>query len=170
MRIPDWTVSGERGTWIPYEIEIYPLQIRTDSAVGSEDVLRVGIAKSNESRAGLSHVGIQVVFSNPPIYKISCWKFQQWNATQFDGIPAGNTRVWTIEKTEKTLKLSCNMVTIFHVELTELSVCSLLDNMLNNLKYIKFKYNLNETKTDNASKMFRAKPAGKKHIYISLNF
>ena len=99
-----------------YDIEtMKPLQIKTDSKVGSGDKMWVNFI-GNEN-----HYGLSVTFNDTPSYEVyhcSLWK-------EFT-MPNGNEHIWTITRTKSNLTLYCDSVEIFHLEFSVTNKCEKL--------------------------------------------
>ena len=111
--LSDWTAAGTRGTTIDFDLKSSPLQIQTDSVVGSGHMLYVGFYQLDVYKAGVA-----VSFTKPPKYSFSCGL-----ETPFGNAGADNHRVWTVRKQNNTLQLLCNGVQIFDRNLAESSLC-----------------------------------------------
>ena len=130
--------------YIDYDIETYPLQIRTDSVVGSEDLIRVVFHTADGSNAG----GIRVKFTDPPQYDIGyCTEWVTFTA------PEEQVRTWTITKTDASPILVCNGVEI-------VAYGSCVSQWSKDAAKIYF------TSSDTASEEYRTQPSGK-WIYFS---
>ena len=100
-----WTETGTRNTEIDFDIESTPLQISTDSVIGSGDNLWVRFLDKNSEGAG-----IHMKFVDPPSYTIgSCTQ-----ETDFSIPGTEKYRIWTFKKQDNTLQLLCNGVEIFN--------------------------------------------------------
>ena len=64
--LSDWTAVDEYEVEIAYDLESSPLQIVTDSMLGSEELIRVDFKPEEEN---MGH-GVLVQFTDPPQYKI----------------------------------------------------------------------------------------------------
>ena len=149
--LSDWTAAGEREVNINYDIEDNPLQIRTDSLVGSEDLIRVHFRAENGTGAG----GVRVKFTDPPQYHIT-WCSSHWeNFTA----PEEQLRTWTITVSDSSVILTCNGVEIVNYLFSE----STRDDCVShwNRDVVKMKFMSNNDGTDTASDEYRAKPIGK---------
>ena len=157
--ISDWIATGERNVAIEYDIETNPLQILTDSVVGSEDLIRVGFL-SEDSVGGAVHVK----FTDPHQYRIG-WCIQpDW--VTFTNMPVEDTRVWTITKTATSLVLVCNGVEIFNYLFSESTNSDCVLQWSGDMVTIKF---MSTTYgVDTASDKYRAKPTGRLSLMLSL--
>ena len=85
--IADWTARGELNVYIEYNLDANPLQIRTDSLVGSEDFMSVAfytVAEDISTIAG----GIKIQFTYPPTLMIvNCDDY-----VQLENVPAEQVR------------------------------------------------------------------------------
>jgi len=156
LSVLGWTATGERGVDIVYEIETYPLQIVTDSVVGSEDLIRVGFY-SEDSLGG----AVYVKFTDPPQYSIGSCIYSDW--VTFANMPVEDTRVWTITKTATSLALVCNGVEIFNYLFSESAKSNCVPKWSGDMVTIKFRSSSNGI--DTASDKYRAKPSGNPSFY-----
>ena len=78
-----------------YDLENFPLQIRTDSVIGSDERVSLLLLTSEGVYAG----GIIIVFSNPPIY----WLGYCLHQTNFPSdLPSETDKVWQITFTRSS--------------------------------------------------------------------
>ena len=115
---PGWT-AVPRGVKINYDLENSPLQIRTDSDVGSKEKVRVWFYTAQKSVVG----GVRIFFSNPPKYKlVHCT-----SPTNFPtSLPSENDKVWTTTLTRSSgprVVIHCNDKEVLNVVLTD-TVCN----------------------------------------------
>ena len=61
-----WTETGERNVYIDYNLEANPLQIRTDSLIGSEEMISVAFYTEDDNLAG----AVKIKFTDPPMVNI----------------------------------------------------------------------------------------------------
>ena len=61
----DWRAAGERDVHFNYDLETYPLQILTNSAVGSGDKVYINYYSTDNVATG-----IVLTFADPPQYQI----------------------------------------------------------------------------------------------------
>ena len=107
---PDWTAKSSY-SWIDYDIESNPLQVFTDSAVGSDERMWVRFRGTADSDGA----GITVTFTDPPSYEIGHCHAGPTEIT----LPHGIERIWTISKSRTSLILHCNGVEISNYEFSE---------------------------------------------------
>ena len=93
-------MTGERNREIQFDINSTPLQIHTDSEIGSGDLMWVLFLANPEGA-----VGISVGFDSTPNYHIGSCLIRTKIATEKLG--EHDDRVWTIEKHDTRLKLLC---------------------------------------------------------------
>ena len=96
---------------ISFDIDTTPLQIQTDSVLGSGDVMFVRFVGQNSSGT----VGIDVIFTNPPTYDIG----HCGTRTDFALPGTEKYRIWTFKKQDNTLQLLCNGAEIYNLNYTE---------------------------------------------------
>ena len=143
--------------YIDYDIETYPLQIMTDSVVGSEDLLRVGFDTADGSSAS----GLKVKLTTPPSYVIGYCT--TW--VTFTNIPEERVRTWTITETETSVILACNGVEIVNYLFSESTKDTCVPYWSRNAEKMMFRSD--SAGIDTASDEYRAKPSGKKEIFVA---
>ena len=113
-----WT-AVQRGVKINFDLENYPLQIRTDSVAGSNEKVRVWFYTAQESRVG----GVRIFFSDPPKYKlVHCTSPINFPTS----LPSETDKVWTITlimSSGPRVTIHCNDKEVLDVVLTD-TVCS----------------------------------------------
>ena len=143
--------------YIAYDIETYPLQIMTDSVVGSEHLLRVGFYTAD----GSSAAALQVKFTTPPSYFIG--RCTDW--VTFTNIPEEQVRTWTITETETSVILACNGVEIVNYLFSESTNDNCVPYWSRNAEKMMFRSD--SSGIDTASDEYRAKPSGKQEIFVA---
>ena len=109
-----WTASGPRDTNIDFDLDSAPLQVHTNSAVGSRDILWVRFVELDSDYGP----GITLEFNNPPEYIIGLCNPKLISFT----MPcAEEFRIWTIRMQNNILQLSCNGLEIFDLNIAESS-------------------------------------------------
>ena len=110
----------QRNVKIDFDLENYPLQIKTDSEVGSDEEVRVMFYDSQEALIG----GILLYFESTPQYYIG---YCSSSHVDIPNLPSETEKVWTITFTRTsgvvTLVLHCNEVEVFNVVISG-TVCS----------------------------------------------
>lgn len=101
-------MAGTRGSNIGISLDASPVQVRTDSTIGSGDILWVRFVEPLTDNGP----GIKIVFSDPAIYSIG---YCADNYNQFT-VCAGSERVWTISKQTGRIILICNAEVIFDID------------------------------------------------------
>ena len=111
MLSSEWTATGERNQFIEFDIESTPLQVFTNSEIGSGDVMWVQFANIQET--GI--VGFVVKFDSNPFYSIGqCLENVRIPLNQ---LGTDKDRIWTIEKDSNTrVKLYCNGAEIADID------------------------------------------------------
>jgi len=150
--LSEWTTVDEYEVAIGFDLESRPLQIVTDSVLGSDELLRVEF----QPEEGLMGHGLQVEFTNPPQYKIGpCttgWVTFSLSDTQ--------TRTWTITKTNnEAVSLSCNGVEIFNYLFSASSKDNCVERWTTDV--VKMKFKSGSSGTDTASDEYREKSTGR---------
>ena len=147
---PDWNtpiILTGPGKLIDIDIKILALQIKTESVLGSGDEMWVRFVEHSSDNYS---PGFAVEFQDPPLYRIG----HCLNPVSFT-MPRIGKLIWTVTKTESTLKLQCNGVKIFEYEFAESSheLCTEKWS-LDEARYTRFH------PSDTASLSYRAFPKG----------
>ena len=138
---------------IDFDLQSTPLQIVTDSVLGSGERIRVEFHPQTE---GLAHE-VGILFTDPPQYYISrCglgWVTFSLPDTQV-------LRTWTITKTNnEALSIACDGVEIVSYLFSSSSDAQCVTRWTTYVVDLKFK--ADGSGTDTASDEYRAKPTGK---------
>ena len=112
MTVSDWT-DITRNVEIDYDLETHPLQIKTDSAAGSDEQVYVW----HYTAAGSYIGGIRLEFSNPPEYYIN-YCINYWTPFPVT-LPVEQDKIWTITRTASALKVECNGVEVLNFLFSE---------------------------------------------------
>ena len=153
---PDWMQTGARNRKISFDIGSTPLQILTDSEVGSGDILWARFLPHWDSDIA-DGVGISVRFNNELIFSIGycrTWNIPLAKIPQSD---TNTTKVWTFKKLDETLILLCNGVEIVKYSLKESSL-DCRQRWSRDFKRLQFAST--DQATDTASDAFRPLPRG----------
>ncbi|KAL5261524.1 hypothetical protein ACHWQZ_G007290 [Mnemiopsis leidyi] len=103
----DWSVTGTRGLNIDISLDATPVQIRTDSTIGSDDIMWVRFVQESTDNGP----GVKIFFSDPPVYNLGyCTELTEFSMS------AESRRFWTIRKENGKIKLECNGEVIFDIE------------------------------------------------------
>eukprot|EP00116_Pleurobrachia_bachei_P013085 sb/3473347/ len=95
---------------IPFDLEATPLQIKTDFALGSDDLIDVHMYNKDGSHIGL----VQVYFSPSSIMKYYIgYCTNSWTDLPVEP-PVEVDKIWTITKTESALIIICNNVEVLN--------------------------------------------------------
>nr|AFK75457.1 putative secretory peptide-47 [Pleurobrachia bachei] len=143
----DWT-AVERDVYIPWDLEATPLQIETDSTLGSNEKTWVWLYNKDSGYIGT----VAVTFSSPIQYYIS---YCTAKATDLPVQPPVEVdKIWTITKSETALIITCNDVEVLNYLFTDSSDknCVPKYDGKNDVQQIKF------SSDDTASDFFR--PSG----------
>ena len=147
-------MTGERNRKIQFDLNFTPLQIYTDSKIGSGDVMWVQFFASSGG------VGISVRFDSTPNYYIGLCV--QRTVIPQNNLGKDNDRIWTIEKHGTRLKLLCNGVEIFNYETETSSENDCKDRWTLDFIKIRFTDNTaNNGNMDTASDLYRQHITGK---------
>ncbi|KAL5262300.1 hypothetical protein ACHWQZ_G007879 [Mnemiopsis leidyi] len=114
-------VTAQHGEYIDFDLEATPLQIKTDSAVGSEDQVVVFFFSSHGGRAG----GILLYFG--PTLQYYIWHCQQGIYSNFLApLPTATEKEWRVTVTRTSsvrVVIQCQDVEVANVVLSD-STCS----------------------------------------------
>ena len=115
----DWT-AVQRGIFIPLDLENTPLEIKTDSTLGSEDKVWVYFYTTQGEPKG----GLYIYFSSTPQYYLyAC----STSYTNFPGnLRSAVNKIWriTLDKTAGIrLQIHCNGVEVLNILMSD-STCS----------------------------------------------
>ena len=110
----------KRGELIDHNLEKFPLQIKTRSAVGSQEQLAVWFENANEGFAG----GLFVYFTSPLSYLIDSCTESDISDTSFPSdIPTDIDKIWTLTliRTSETqnLVITCNNKEVLNFSISE---------------------------------------------------
>nr|AFK75461.1 putative secretory peptide-51 [Pleurobrachia bachei] len=107
---PQWAILTT-GDWIavkiPWDLEATPLQIKTNSTLGSVDLIYVNMYDKDGSKIGF----VIVKFSSPMQYNIGYCS--DWTDLPVQP-PVEVEKIWTITKTETVLIIACNNVEVLN--------------------------------------------------------
>ena len=88
------------------DVKATPLQIKTDSTLGSGDLVFVRFFNKGASPAG----GVKLHFTSPMQYELE-WCTEE--RLLLENVPAQQDKVWTIARTlDKSVKIECNGVVV----------------------------------------------------------
>ena len=104
--LTDWTAVGDKGQEINFDIRSTPLQIHTDSEIGSGDLIWAQFVDADGNGRGIS------VYFNPSLrYEIGyCVENIE---ISLEKLGIDKNRIWTIELENTRIKLYCNGMQIF---------------------------------------------------------
>ena len=144
----DWTATGTRNQLIDFDLESSPLQIQTDSVVGSRDLIWVRFLQQQNGG------GLSVWFEDPPRYNLGyCTDMISSERKSFSMPGVEKHRVWTVRKRNNQLQLLCNGVEIFNFNFAESS--SSVCRSKWSLDFTHIQFARGETQVDTASDYFR---------------
>ena len=117
-------IAVQREVKINYDLENSPLQIRTDSEVGSNEEVRVKFYNAQGYNAG----GLSLFFSSPPQYLLSRCSTYHTNFPTY--LPPETDKVWTLTFTRTSdiprLVIHCNDNEVLDVTMSN-TTCSYSD-------------------------------------------
>ena len=113
-------LTAEQNTWIDFDLENTPLEIKTDSAVGSNTYFQVNFISDTGVRLG----GIRIHLSSPPQYRIlKCSQDLAGNPTT---LFPDSSNIWriTLARTSSEIRVTihCNNQEALSVVLSD-TVC-----------------------------------------------
>ena len=126
LRLYAGWLTAEQNTWLDFDLENTPLEIKTDSAVGSDKDLQVNFISGSGTRLG----GIMIRLKSPPQYRIlKCSQDQAGNPTT---LSSDSSNIWRISlaritSSEIRLTIHCNNQEVLNVVLSD-TVCNKLDS------------------------------------------
>ena len=115
----DWT-AVEIDADIPWDLEGTPLQIKTDSILGSDEQIYVKMNGMDNKYIGY----VYVKFSSQMQYRIA-YCIYGWTDLPVEP-PAEVDKIWTITKTETALIITCNEVEVLNflfADISSMSIC-----------------------------------------------
>ena len=108
------TTKGKGNSKFTFDLESTPLQIKTNSTVGSIDVMRVHMYATDDSFKG----GVKVSFKSPMKYLFSsCTGWTKFPVQP----PEAVDKTWTFRKTDTTLSIECNGVEVLNYQFSDSS-------------------------------------------------
>ena len=106
----------ELGTKIDFDLENTPLEIKTESALGSDEIMKVRFFSANQEIAG----GIFLEFSSSPTFRIFNCKSFSINPTDF---PTNIIKIWRITLSrnfgKQRLVVHCNDAEVLNHVISE---------------------------------------------------
>ena len=141
-----WTVTGERNRDIQFDINSTPLQIHTNAEIGSGDVMWVQFLESNM----INGAGISIYFKSEPVYNFA---FCEAMKIPQNKLGTDDDRIWTIEKDNTRVKLTCNGEKIFDIDTQLSTVQDCKTRWEFNFEILRFPEQINQA--DTASHFFR---------------
>jgi len=107
-----WT-DVETGELIDFDLETYPLEIKTDSLTGDDSIIEVTLYEESGGSASDYVAYIDIIFGDEPTYLISsCVTSDTVFSTT---LPSEQEKIWTITKTNTTLTILCNGIEVVEV-------------------------------------------------------
>ena len=103
-------------TLIDFDFDQYPIQLKTDSGIGSQEAIDICFYTSEETDVGnYGNVGdVWIKFSDPMRYRVfNCVnEFTTFNVA----VPEEINKIWEIVKTTADLRIICNSVEVAKIE------------------------------------------------------
>ena len=119
LSVSKWT-AVQRDVMINYDLENSPLQIRTDSVVGSYEKVHVNFFNAQESTI----TGVQLLFSNPPQYYLGYCSNTMISFPT--ALPPETDKIWMItlvRTSDIRLMIHCNDKEVLNVVISD-TTCS----------------------------------------------
>ena len=138
-----------------HDLETSPLQIKTDSAAGSEEEVFV---RFYTGTSNAYNGAVLLAFKDPPEYKISGCS-EGWATFSVD-LPTEQSKIWTITKTATTVEIVCNELEVLMFTFAEAFNSDCLTFWSRDTEEVGFR------STDTASDEFRAKPGTLRKVNI----
>ena len=132
--------------FIDYELENYPLYIKTDNELGSKDRIRVHFQDVNEHRVG--GVAIEMT-SSPTYYPIDC-RLSGDGLPLLTDLPSAAEKIWRIMVTKNSeirLLVHCNDVKVVDALISD-STCEKEEFVYWRQKVKKIKFHKYDTASD----------------------
>ena len=131
---------------IPYDLESTPLQIKTNSAAGSGELVSVSFFTEAGSNVG----NVILYFGSPAKYRMQCMP----NSSPFAStLPSEVEKVWLITKLPgPSIKIHCNGILVNVFQPLSLCSASSRDSWSGNVKQMKF------STSDTASDFYKPEP------------
>ncbi|KAL5253916.1 hypothetical protein ACHWQZ_G013619 [Mnemiopsis leidyi] len=142
----DWTAVGERNQEINFSIQSNPLQIQTDSEIGSGDLIWTQFIDSDSDGRGIA-----VKLNSLPHYEIGFCN--NGIGIPLDKLGTDKYRIWTFEQDDTRIKLYCNGMQIFDYDPQHSTVEKCRQQW--SLKSSILKFGQNSAKMDTASDFYR---------------
>ena len=117
--ISGWLVAI-RDIEVDFDLETSPLEIKTDSAIGSNEELKVNFLSAQEEVAG----GVSILLETAPRYRFHDCMYPEISFSA--ALPSETTKIWRItltrSSTEIRVTIHCNNEEVLNVVLSD-SVC-----------------------------------------------
>ena len=146
-----WTAVGQRNQAIDFQLQSTPLQIHTNSEIGSGDLIWAQFYDSDDTSRGLT-----VSFVSPPNYDMGYCKGD--TEIPLSKLGTNKNRIWTIEKENTKIKVACNGILIFEYDPQLSSDQECREKWAQDTSSLKFGSTSSET--DTASDFYRAYTTG----------
>ena len=157
----------ERGVFIDFDLENSPLEIKTDSTLGSGEEIRIKFIgdQGDEDHAA----GLVIRFGTSISYRLwKCFK-SETNNKDFPVVPPSkNDKIWKIKRisAERRLVIHCNEVEVLNVVLSE-ETCD--TSVWNTARWEKTATKIRFGGSDTASVFYRSSPTlGQFFVHIDI--
>jgi len=145
------------GQAIHHDLQASPIQIQTDSMVGSSEKIAIGFQTANWG----AYLGfIRLIFTDPPTYLIhDCIAYG--NLPVFLNLPTEVQKTWTISKTSTYWKIDCNNQEVLLYLFASSSNTKCVTQYSRDVGIVTIK------SSDTASDKYRIKPADSGTLVVS---
>ena len=116
-----WIELRNRNTWLPYDLDSYPIQLRTFSAQDSDDILFLRF-RHGASISGSPKTAVRVEFNEEVEYEIEgCG--EEGEITLPAAHDGREARDWTVRKNSDRLLFYCEQMLVFDYTFPHDSEC-----------------------------------------------
>ena len=102
-----------------HDLENFPLEILSNSEIGGNEFVRVGLFDASKSRISHMYLDFREISQNVVDWEIMC----KDAATRIprSGLPDNPNKVWKVTKTKSFIRLECNGQNVAEVNFDEFS-------------------------------------------------
>jgi len=154
FKISGWIPAGTLNTNIDLDIDLTPLQIKTKTVLGGNDMMLVRFIGSTDS------LSIFTYFQDPPTYNIGfCTQTNPRPQFTLPDIDNNEHKVWTFEKGLNNFQLRCNGVEVFNFILAGSASEDCVKKW--SIDFTQIQFVSSNQEQDTVSDFFRPLPEGK---------
>ena len=107
----------EKNKLLPFDLDSYPLNLKTSSEVGSGHKITVGLTSTDHT--GQNYTYFKLELSNPPTVTLGhCLNKTDITPFGFSSSDLGEDE-WTLQKSTTSIKLLLNLETVFKLNFVE---------------------------------------------------